>query len=531
MPRSSYKEPGTTQSPTLRPREETSPSRAVQIMPITNKRAQSSMQQAQIQLMEKATVQRQANQTGLPDRLKSGIEQLSGYRMDDVRVHYNSDKPAQLNAHAYTQGTEIQIAPGQEKHLPHEAWHVIQQKQGRVQANAQFRARIPINNDTALEREADIMGNKALRHPPSSAVQLNSDESMSLVHMPPIQLNGDGDSNADYSKSLSLIDKFKPYAHTTGTVLNMAGFSILCCLARKPQYTKMSFKMFSRELPKDFLKLKLSLLSIGVGSHLMGANNSLGALTQDTPFDMQEALTPGQDIFNWMYGFGQLGLGATIGYRGLIKNLGMSSLPIRNIGFILPALFMQQLLSSGSTLMGNEGGLAEVIRLQRGKDKRSDQFPHSALKENANDVISQVVFMIALNKLRSASLAPKMPFFERRRHMLYGGAGMYTAINLSPVTGMLPLLMGDDPSNVHFNPKQNPLDLSRSIIGSGSAGMGISYILNSMSQSERRKFFARLRMGSFGATSLFAGLTFLQIMPIVYMLLHSKGEDENEPKI
>ena len=52
--------------------------------------------------------------------------------MDAVRVHYNSTKPAQLNAHAYTQGTDIHVASGQERHLPHEGWHVVQQMQGRV---------------------------------------------------------------------------------------------------------------------------------------------------------------------------------------------------------------------------------------------------------------------------------------------------------------------------------------------------------------------------------------------------------------
>ena len=34
------------------------------------------------------------NNTGMPDNLKSGIESLSGFSMDDVRVHYNSSKPA-----------------------------------------------------------------------------------------------------------------------------------------------------------------------------------------------------------------------------------------------------------------------------------------------------------------------------------------------------------------------------------------------------------------------------------------------------
>ena len=79
-----------------------------------------------------ATVQKQEakaeNKTGLPDNLKSGIENLSGVDISDVNVHYNSDKPAQLNAHAYAQGTDIHVAPGQEKHLAHEAWHTVQQK-------------------------------------------------------------------------------------------------------------------------------------------------------------------------------------------------------------------------------------------------------------------------------------------------------------------------------------------------------------------------------------------------------------------
>jgi hypothetical protein len=47
-----------------------------------------------------------------------GIENLSGFSMSDVKVHYNSDKPAQLQAHAYAQGTDIHLASGQEKHLP-----------------------------------------------------------------------------------------------------------------------------------------------------------------------------------------------------------------------------------------------------------------------------------------------------------------------------------------------------------------------------------------------------------------------------
>lgn len=110
-----------------------------------------------------ASVQLKANKDGLPENLRSGIEQLSGLSMSDVRIHRNSDKPAQLQAHAYAQGTDIHLGPGQEKHLPHEAWHVVQQKQGRVAPTVQLKGQVAINDSTVLEQEADILGAKAQR--------------------------------------------------------------------------------------------------------------------------------------------------------------------------------------------------------------------------------------------------------------------------------------------------------------------------------------------------------------------------------
>ncbi len=101
------------------------------------------------------------NNTGLPDNLKSGIEALSGLSMDSVRVHYNSSQPAQLSALAYAQGTDIHVAPGQEQHLPHEAWHVVQQAQGRVRPTMQMKDGVPVNDDQGLEHEADVMGERA----------------------------------------------------------------------------------------------------------------------------------------------------------------------------------------------------------------------------------------------------------------------------------------------------------------------------------------------------------------------------------
>ena len=113
--------------------------------------------------MANSAVQREErpNNTGMPDNLKSGIESLSGFSMDDVRVHYNSSKPATVQALAYTQGTDIHVAPGQEKCLPHEAWHVAQQMAGRVSPTTNING-MPVNDNAALEHEADVMGEKAV---------------------------------------------------------------------------------------------------------------------------------------------------------------------------------------------------------------------------------------------------------------------------------------------------------------------------------------------------------------------------------
>jgi hypothetical protein len=106
-------------------------------------------------------IQKKENKTGIPDGLKAGMESVSGMSLNDVSVHRNSDKPAQLQAHAYAQGTDVHLAPGQEKHLPHELGHVVQQKQGRVAPTVQLKGQVPVNDSPSLEKEADTLGAKA----------------------------------------------------------------------------------------------------------------------------------------------------------------------------------------------------------------------------------------------------------------------------------------------------------------------------------------------------------------------------------
>lgn len=156
------------------------PLRAFQEIANNNSQAKQAAQMQAIadnySAKKQPPIQKRENKTGMPDKLKSGIENLSGYSMNDVKVHYNSSKPAQLQAHAYAQGADIHLASGQEKHLPHEAWHVVQQKQGRVKPTLQMKGGVNVNDDKGLEQEADLMGTKALQMRQVVQCQLPGDE-------------------------------------------------------------------------------------------------------------------------------------------------------------------------------------------------------------------------------------------------------------------------------------------------------------------------------------------------------------------
>lgn len=138
---------------------------------ISDQREQATTQR-QLQLMaddyavgdsvSSEPIQKAENNTGLPDNLKSGMESISGMSLDHVNVHYNSSKPAAVQAHAYAQGSDIHLASGQEKHLPHELGHVVQQMEGRVQPTTSVGG-MAVNDNAGLESEATRMGDQALK--------------------------------------------------------------------------------------------------------------------------------------------------------------------------------------------------------------------------------------------------------------------------------------------------------------------------------------------------------------------------------
>jgi len=100
---------------------------------------------------------------GLPAGLRAGVEASSGVDLSNVRVHRESSEPAKVDALAFARGNDIHLASGQDRHLPHEAWHVVQQREGRVKPTLQLEDGVAVNDDPALEHEADVMGDRSAR--------------------------------------------------------------------------------------------------------------------------------------------------------------------------------------------------------------------------------------------------------------------------------------------------------------------------------------------------------------------------------
>lgn len=114
-----------------------------------------------------APVKSKAN--GLPEPIQQKMEQSMGADFSNVNIHKNSSEAKDAGAHAFTQGNDIHFAPGQFKTdqkgqelIGHELSHVIQQREGRVQANSEVNG-MAMNNDKGLETEADTMGAKAAK--------------------------------------------------------------------------------------------------------------------------------------------------------------------------------------------------------------------------------------------------------------------------------------------------------------------------------------------------------------------------------
>lgn len=103
----------------------------------------------------------------IPTTTRSKMESAFNTSFANVKVHEGNHVDA-VGAIAYTQGNHIHFAPGRfnpetssgQALLGHELAHVVQQRQGRVQPTRQVNG-LPVNDQSALEQEADTLGQKA----------------------------------------------------------------------------------------------------------------------------------------------------------------------------------------------------------------------------------------------------------------------------------------------------------------------------------------------------------------------------------
>ncbi|MBW4493629.1 MAG: DUF4157 domain-containing protein [Oscillatoria princeps RMCB-10] len=107
----------------------------------------------------------------MPKAVQQKMEGAFGADFSGVRI-YEGPQAKTISALAYTQGSNIHFQPGKyqphtqsgQKLLGHELTHVLQQRAGRV-AVPQKKG-IPINADSRLETEADVLGAKAAQGEP-----------------------------------------------------------------------------------------------------------------------------------------------------------------------------------------------------------------------------------------------------------------------------------------------------------------------------------------------------------------------------
>jgi hypothetical protein len=106
---------------------------------------------------------------------------------------------------AYTQGNDIHFAPGQyspetskgQELLGHELTHVVQQRQGRVQPTKEQGKGLAINDNPALENEADRMGKKASEG--KATGMINNSPSLSNIIQKSPEPDEEAEKQTDYT--------------------------------------------------------------------------------------------------------------------------------------------------------------------------------------------------------------------------------------------------------------------------------------------------------------------------------------------
>jgi hypothetical protein len=170
----------------------------------------------------------------MPETVRLKMENSFGQNFSSVNLTENN-KAKQIGALAYTQGNNINFAPGQFKPetksgqelLGHELSHVVQQRQGKVTGTTQKKG-ISVNDSPALEKEADEKGKMAaegkkteVNHSASESIQKKDDlESIPQANRNKIKVNTDDTTGGNSLASLFEKDVAFEFDEATKKTIN-----------------------------------------------------------------------------------------------------------------------------------------------------------------------------------------------------------------------------------------------------------------------------------------------------------------------
>ena len=157
-------------SPIQRMEEEEEEELQMKVNPSPIQRMEEEEEELQMKAGNQAggSISTAASETSMPAEVQDKMESSFGSDFSNVNIYSNSQKAQGLGAYAFAQGNDVHFAPGQynpksqagQELLGHELTHVVQQREGRVSTTMQKKV-ANINNDSALENEADVLGKKA----------------------------------------------------------------------------------------------------------------------------------------------------------------------------------------------------------------------------------------------------------------------------------------------------------------------------------------------------------------------------------
>ena len=170
---------------------------------------------------------------------------------------------------------------------PLEAWHVVQQKQGHVKPTIQAQD-VMINNDRRLEREADVMGARALRTQPDATDGLQTRTTFTSTELLSHHLERKGrQTQLQVSPKDQIVQRFERHGNFN-VALNPAAVALDTVIGGLSRNARSVLAAYDRDAPHTTLRFATGAIAGNLGltvfqAHIGGVWHDLDAIC--TPGD------------------------------------------------------------------------------------------------------------------------------------------------------------------------------------------------------------------------------------------------------